>query len=78
MPNAAANVNLYLQLAEESQRLGRMDDRERFWLLAADAALTAGQTDEAEKLRRNILANNPNYFLKPYASLAEAMRSQEI
>lgn len=78
MANPANTVRLYVQLADESQRLGRSEDRERFLLLAADAALQGGQPDEAERFRRNILANNPNYFLKPYASFADAMKTPDI
>ena len=78
MANPANNMRLYLQLADESQRLGRAEDRERFLLLAADTAFQAGQLDEAERIRRNILAHNPNYFLKPYSSLAEALKTPDI
>src|SRR5262249_55181187 len=76
--NPANNMRLYLQLADESQRLGRAEDRERFLLLAADTAFQAGQLDEAERIRRNILAHNPNYFLKPYSTLAEALKTPDI
>jgi hypothetical protein len=69
---------LYLQLAEESARTGHLEDRERFWLLAADAALQAGQVEEAERLRRNILSHNSNCFLRPYNSFAEAMKTPDI
>jgi hypothetical protein len=65
-------------LADESQRLGRVEDRERFWLLAADAAMQAGNADEAEKLRRQILAHNPNYFLRPYENFAAAAKTPDI
>jgi len=78
VPSPANPVKLYLQLADESQRIGKLEDRERYWLLAADAALQAGQAEEAERLRRNILSNNPNYFLRPYNSFAEAMKTPDI
>jgi len=78
VPTPANPVKLYQQLAEESQRTGRLEDRERFWLLAADAALQTGQPEEAERLRRTILSNNPNYFLRPYNSFAEAIKTPDI
>jgi hypothetical protein len=71
-------VDLYRQLAEEHQRLNHPQERDRFLLLAADAALTAGQGDEAERLRKALLAQNPHHLLKPYSSLAEALKSSDI
>ncbi len=78
MPSPTTPVKLYQQLAEESQRTGRTEDRERFWLLAADAALQAGKPEEAERLRRTVLSHNANHFLRPYNSFAEAIKTPDI
>lgn len=72
------SIRLYRQLAEEHHRQNHPQDRDRFLLLAADAALTAGQADEAERLRKSLLAQNPHHLLRPYATLGEALESQDI
>src|SRR5947209_3651772 len=52
--------------------------RDRFLVLAADAALAAGQDAEAERLRGRLLQHNPHHLLKPYSSFAEAMASADV
>ena len=78
MPGADATIDLYVKLAEENGRRARFQERDRFLLLAADAALTAGQATQAEQLRQSLLAQNPHHLLKPYRTLAEAVQSPDI
>lgn len=78
MATSEETVRLYAQMAEEHQKQGRPQERDRFLLLAADAALTAGKRDVAENFRRTLLARNPNHLLKPYSTLAEALASPDI
>jgi hypothetical protein len=52
--------------------------RDRFLLLGATALLTSGQREEAEKLRLRLLELNPSHLLKPFASLADALKSRDI
>jgi hypothetical protein len=52
--------------------------RDRFLLLGATALLSSGQREEAEKLRLRLLELNPSHLLKPFASLAEALKSRDI
>ena len=71
-------VQVYRELAELENRRGAANERDRFLVLAADAALTAGQFDEAERLRSWLLRQNPHHLLKTFASLAEAFRSADV
>jgi hypothetical protein len=52
--------------------------RDRFLVLAADAALAAGQDQEAERLRDHLLELNPHHMLRPFASLREALSSADV
>jgi hypothetical protein len=52
--------------------------RDRFLVLAADAALAAGQDQEAERLRGHLLEKNPHHLLRPFASLREALGSADV
>ena len=52
--------------------------RDRFLVLAADAALLAGKTDEAERLRLRLLKVNPHHMLKPYPSFAQALKAPDV
>jgi hypothetical protein len=78
VPTPEETIRLYAQLAEEHQKKDRPQERDRFLLLAADAALSAGKQDVAENFRRTLLARNPNHLLKPYTSLTEALQWPDI
>jgi hypothetical protein len=78
MPSADQTVRTYRELAEDYGRQGQAQMRDRFLVLAADAALAAGQDDEAERLRGRLLQHNPHHLLKPYSSFAEAMKSVDV
>lgn len=69
---------IYKDLAEREGERGADQLRDRFLILAADAALMAGKPDEAEQLRERLLATNPSHLLKPYESMAEAVRAAEV
>jgi hypothetical protein len=78
VPSVDETVRLYQELATLSDCQGQPQMHDRFLVLAADAALTAGRADEAERLRQRLLQRNPHHLLKPYGSLAEAMRAPDI
>lgn len=71
-------VTVYTRLAEWNESQGQPDLRDRFLVLAADAALHAGRSDEAERLRRRLLQVNPHHLLRPYASFVEALASPDV
>jgi hypothetical protein len=68
----------YADLAELYDRQGQPKHRDWFLVLAADAALSAGQPAEADRLLGRLLGANPHHFLKPFASFAEALRSPDV
>lgn len=76
--SADRSVHLYRDLAENYDQHGEAQLRDRFLVLAADAALRAGQADEAERLRARLLEYNPHHLLKPFASLEEALKSRDV
>src|SRR4051794_14608903 len=77
---AAGNevVTLYREIADIYDRRGQGSMRDRFLVLAADAALNTGQADEAEALRRRLLASSPHHLLKPYNSFGEALQAPDL
>lgn len=66
------NLSVYRELADTYERLGQVSMRDRFLILAADAAFQAGQAAEAERLRQRLLQGNRHHLLRPFASFAEA------
>jgi serine/threonine protein kinase len=78
MPTAQETIRLYQQLARLCDRLGQPQMRDCFLVLASDAAFSAGQADEAERLRQYLLQHNPGHLLKPYASFAEAITVPDV
>lgn len=78
MPSLEQILQVYLDLADWHERHGPANVRDRFLILAADAALNAGREDEAERLRSHLLQRNPHHLLKPFASFAEALRSPDV
>jgi hypothetical protein len=78
MPTADQSIRVYTELATLCDRQGQPQMHDRFLVLAADAALTAGRADEAERLRQRLLQHNPHHLLKPYASFVEAMGAPDV
>jgi len=72
------SVQVYEELADWHERQGQPQKRDRFLLLAADAALSAGNANEAERLRGRLLEVNPHHLLRPYRSLTEALLSPDV
>jgi hypothetical protein len=68
----------YLKLSEWFNRKGQPQQRDRFLVLAADAAQAAGRQEDAEKLRLRLLKHNPHHLLRPYASFSQAMDSVDV
>ena len=69
---------LYLDLADGYERREQPQFRDRFLVLAADAALAAGATQEAERVRQRLLGVNPHHMLKPYPSFGKAMEIDDV
>jgi hypothetical protein len=68
----------YEELANHFAHQGESRQRDQCLVLAADAALTAEQPEEAERLRKRLLLTNPQHMLRPYTSMAEAMQSSDV
>jgi hypothetical protein len=78
MDAASDNLSVYRELADHYDRLGQVSMRDRFLMLAADAALEAGQPAEAERFRQRLLATSRHHMLRPYASFAEAVHAPDV
>lgn len=76
MPNGLSR--LYEDLANHYAERGESRRRDDCWVLAADAALLDGMPLDAERLRKRLLLTNPNHLLRPYASMAAAMKSEDV
>ncbi len=71
-------LRTYADLAELYERQGQPKHRDWFLVLAADAALSAQQPAEADRLLGRLLTVNPHHFLRPFASFGEALRSPDV
>lgn len=69
---------MYEDLANHFVRQGESRRRDECLVLAADAALSAGMPEEAERLRKRLLLTNPNHLLRAYGSMAEAIQSRDV
>ena len=78
MPSTDQTVRVYRELAENYGRQSQTQMRDRFLFLAAEAAFSAGQPDEAEILRDRLLQHNPHHILRPFSSFSEAMKSVDV
>ena len=72
------SLAVYKELADHYERQKQPAMRDRFLVLAADAAWKAGQPDEAERLRQRLLQANPHHLLKPYSSFAQALGAADV
>lgn len=71
-------IELYQQVAEAYHAQAKYQERDRFLVLALDAAHTAGQNSIAEQIRLRLLELNPNHLIKPYATTATALQSSNF
>jgi hypothetical protein len=71
-------VVIYKELADAHERQLRPQLRDRYLVLAADAALTAGRKVEADLLLARLLRSNPHHMLRPYTSFAQAMAAADV
>lgn len=71
-------LQVYKELADWYERQGQVAMRDRFLILAAEAAFSSGHPDEAERLRQRLLQGNPHHMLKPFSSFAQALQSTNI
>src|SRR4051794_24700922 len=72
------NMQLYSDLADAYERLGQVTMRDRFLMLAADAALQMLLTDEAERFRQRLLSGSRHHMLRPYGSFVEAAEAPDV
>ncbi|MFT3882212.1 MAG: hypothetical protein QM703_21495 [Gemmatales bacterium] len=68
-------TELYQQIAEAYHAQGKYQERDRFLVLALDAAQSSGQSSTAEQIRQRLLELNPNHLIKPYNNCAAAMQA---
>jgi hypothetical protein len=69
---------VFRELADQYERRGDSQMRDRFLVLAADAAHNAGHDEEAERMRQRLLKSSPHHLLKPYSSFAEALQAEDV
>jgi hypothetical protein len=78
MSTQVNSLAVYKELADHYERQKQPAMRDRFLVLAADAAWKAGQHEEAEQLRQRLLQANPHHLLKPYSSFAQALQAPDV
>ena len=78
MSTQVNSLAVYKELADHYERQKQPAMRDRFLVLAADAAWKAGQHDEAERLRQRLLQANPHHLLKPFSSFAQALEAPDV
>jgi hypothetical protein len=78
MAGSSQTVALYRELADLHEQQGQAQLRDRFLVLAADAALAAGKSEDAERIRAVLLQLNPHHLLQPYDSFANAAKTADV
>lgn len=71
-------IQIYGDLANCEANDGSPQMRDRFLLLAADAALTAERPDLAQQLHEQLLEANPTHLVKPFATVADALQAPQV
>lgn len=69
------NIELYQAVADAYHAQGKYQERDRFLVLAMDAAHTSAQYNLAEQIRGRLLQLNPNHLMKPYPDCSTAIQS---
>jgi len=78
MRHPDAMLRVYEELADRFATENEPRHRDQCLVLAADAAMSAGQPGDAERLRQRLLQVNPHHLLRPFTSMAEAMQAADV
>ena len=78
MPSQDDPVAVYKELADWYEGRREPPMRDRFLVLAADAAQRSGRVEDAERLRFRLLKLNPHHLLKPYTSFTQALQAPDV
>lgn len=78
MTSAEKLSRIYEELSGCYGRQKQGPVRDRLLVLAADAASSAGNSLEAERLRARLLQLSPHHLLKPFSSFAEAAKTKDV
>jgi hypothetical protein len=78
MGTADTTIAVYQELADWHNSRNQPQLRDRFLILAADAAQASGNSRQAEQMRQVLLQLNPAHMLKLHKSFAEALRSADV
>jgi hypothetical protein len=72
------SLSAFLELANIYDQRNEPKMRDRFLILAADAANTAGRKQEAEQLLQRLLKASPHHMMKAYRTFAEAVQAEPV
>ncbi len=78
MMNDEAAMTAFARLAEVSQQKQQYPQRDKFLFLTGISACRAACVDIAARCREIVLANNPQHLIRKYASLPDALRSEDF
>lgn len=78
MRNHETAMQVYLELAAESDRKKQPLVRDRFLLLGGVEACRAGWLDVADRCRQKISATNPAHQIRNFPSMADALRDDDF
>jgi hypothetical protein len=76
--NDETAMTAFARLAEVSQQKRQFSQRDKFLLLTGIAACRAACIDIAARCREIVLAHNPQHLIRRYASLPDALRSEDF
>ena len=78
MRNPETMLRVYEELANRFAKQNEPRFRDHCLVLAADAALSADRSTDADRLRQRLLQFNPHHLLRPFASMVEAMQAPDV
>ena len=78
MSTTTSSLSAFLELANIYDQRDEPKMRDRFLILAADAANAAGQKQEAEQLMQRLLKTSPHHMMKAYRTFGEAAQADPV
>src|SRR5438067_1975422 len=78
MRNPETMLRVYEELANRFAKQNEPRFRDHCLVLGADAALSSGRPQDADRLRQRLLQFNPHHLLRPFSSMVEAMQAPDV